>query len=438
MQESMLPMVRAGLEAALDRAAAGGASARIRFERTRRTRVEFESGRLKRAAETADFHFTLDVVRDGHRASVSGNDIAALPELVDRALTLSAVGSVAHFDAFPPPAPVTETPRYAAVTAAVTRQDLIDACEAVVEPLKERDPDLDIRATGEVRAGEGLTLTTGGVDHTERETLWSFGAGVQRTEGTDMLFCGDGRAWRDAGAFWEPEAVLERIRWDLDHGGELADPPTGAANAFFPAETMPMLLASLQLGLNGRNVAKGDSPLRNRLGEQVLSPAFTLVDNPHRAYAPGAAEIDDAGVPARRQVLVEGGVPKCFLYDLDSAGLADTAPTGNPGCRPHNPEITPGETPSAALLGGIDDGIYIKSLIGFGQSNIVNGDISCNVGLGYRIRNGAVVGRVKNTMVAGNLYDLLGEGLRLSSDVHPVTLHPCAVVEGLHVSAAGG
>jgi len=87
------------------------------------------------------------------------------------------------------------------------------------------------------------------------------------------------------------------------------------------------------------------------------------------------------------------------------------------------------------LPGKIDDGVFIRDLIGFGQSNIINGDISCTVGLGFRIKNGEIVGRVKDTMIAGNLYELLAGNVQLSSDLDYTGRLPHAVVEGLAVSS---
>ena len=80
-------------------------------------------------------------------------------------------------------------------------------------------------------------------------------------------------------------------------------------------------------------------------------------------------------------------------------------------------------------IGDID-----SNLIGFGQSNVLNGDFSCNVGLGYRIRNGEIVGRVKDTMIAGNIYELLGGNVELSSDTGYNGMTPCAVLEGISAS----
>jgi len=72
--------------------------------------------------------------------------------------------------------------------------------------------------------------------------------------------------------------------------------------------------------------------------------------------------------------------------------------------------------------------------MGFGQSNIMNGDFSSNVMLGFRVSNGRITGRVKNAMIAGNIYDLLRSGVTLSLEIDPVLRLPSAVLEGVAVS----
>jgi PmbA protein len=103
---------------------------------------------------------------------------------------------------------------------------------------------------------------------------------------------------------------------------------------------------------------------------------------------------------------------------------------------PYSLEVAPGRRKGEELLAGIENGIYLRSLIGYGQSNLINGDFSSNVALGFRIKNGKIVGRVKNTMIAGNIYELFRKGVELSSDRDPVVRMPSAVIEGLSVSAA--
>ena len=132
--------------------------------------------------------------------------------------------------------------------------------------------------------------------------------------------------------------------------------------------------------------------------------------------------------------IINEGRLEAFLYDLDSAGLAGAEPTGHNGCHPYNMEVSPGTEPHEQLLAGIGDGLPVKYVIGFGQGNLMNGDFSCNVGLGFRIEGGRITGRVKDTMIAGNLYELLSR-VTFSSDRDPLLNMPYAVFDGVSVSS---
>ena len=210
--------------------------------------------------------------------------------------------------------------------------------------------------------------------------------------------------------------------------------PSGKVKVLIPAEQVGSMLWPIFMGTGGRNVAKGDSPLRDKLGRRVFDPGLTIIDDPHLDYCHSCGEVDGDGVPARKTTIFERGVLKTFLYDWDTAHLAGTSPTGHNGCWPWSTYIAQGTLPEQELLAGIDDGLIIKSLMGFGQGNIINGDFSCNVALGYRVKNGHIAGRVKNTMVAGNLYELLSRNVRVGRDSDPMHRHPAMVLDGVIVA----
>ena len=422
--------LRAGVESALR---LGAKAAKIAFRHSESISVSFESSRLKNTGAVENMVYAIEVVVDSRKGSTAGNDLAAINEMVERAVALAQAGGVAHFGAYPPPGDLAEVENYSERTLSLSREKMVADAQHIVDRLKAYDDELDIHAGAHRSEGESLLVTSGGVIHRSSGTRWSLGSHCQRTQGTDMLFAGFGRGFGDLNEFYDPEHIAERVLWDLRHGEKIVEPPTGPVTVYLPSDALPMFLWPLALGVNGRNVAKGDSPLKGRLGEQVLDESMTIADDPHRPFA-GGREIDDDGIPTRKITIFENGVLKTFLYDLDSAGLAGTEPTGNNHCSPYLPVLARGAMPSEQLLAEIDDGLYIKQLLGFGQSNIINGDFSGNVGLGFRIKGGKVVGRVKNTMIAGNVYDVFRRNVRLSSDVDPVTLMPGAVVEGITAS----
>jgi PmbA protein len=104
-----------------------------------------------------------------------------------------------------------------------------------------------------------------------------------------------------------------------------------------------------------------------------------------------------------------------FLYDLQTAALAHTKSTGSgrrnrgglPAPSPSTFIITSGKTSFDEMVADIKEGLVVEQLMGASQGNILGGDFSGNVLLGYKVENGKIVGRVKDTMVSGNIYQLL-------------------------------
>ena len=435
MSDTPLTTYEQRLQEGLEEAKAKGATAgRIFFQRGTFVRCVFEAGRLKTSSTKEHSGYNIEVLAGGRRGVAGGNQLEDMSELIERAVGLAKVGSVAHFEAYPAPTPVTPLDLYATSTAELAVEKLVDTCGGMVEKLKAYDDELFIDSNGSRATEEGVLVTTGGVAHSYRQTHWGLGIGAQRTRGTDILFVGEGRQWRELNEYFDPAYLAERTLRDLRRAERNAAPPSGATTVMLPPEALSMLVWGVAMGVNGRNVAKGDSPLKGRLGEKVFGDNVTLADDPHRPYSPGSESVDAGGVSTRPMTIVKDGRVEAFLYDLDSAGLAGAEPTGHNGCRPYNAEVAPGAEPHEALMAGITDGLLVKYVIGFGQGNLMNGDFSCNVGLGFRIEGGEITGRVKDTMIAGNLYELLNR-VTFSADRDPLLNMPYAVFDGVGVSS---
>jgi len=120
-------------------------------------------------------------------------------------------------------------------------------------------------------------------------------------------------------------------------------------------------------------------------------------------------------MPSQCTPLIEQGTVANFLYDLQTAALAHTQSTGN-GSRGHgglptpSPSafiIAPGNTAFDEMVNDMKEGLIIEWLMGAEQGNILGGDFSGNVLLGFKVESGKIVGRVKDTMVSGNIYQVL-------------------------------
>ena len=103
--------------------------------------------------------------------------------------------------------------------------------------------------------------------------------------------------------------------------------------------------------------------------------------------------------------------------------------------------VLPGDTSLDEMLRGLDEAILVEQVIGLGQGNVLSGEFSNNVSMGFLVRNGEVVGRVKNTMIAGNVYELLKDQLIGLSDraewVFGMLNTPAIAVDGVGVASQG-
>jgi PmbA protein len=165
--------------------------------------------------------------------------------------------------------------------------------------------------------------------------------------------------------------------------------------------------------LNGDMIFKKSSFLLDKLGEKIMAPNFTLIDDGTLDRRTGSRPFDGEGLKTRRQALIEGGVLKQYLYDAYTAGKAGAKPTGTasrgysslPSIGTTNLYLEPGQSKPQDLLRGIDRGLLVTGMMGSGV-NTVNGEYSRGA-RGLLIENGEAVYPVQEITVAGNLTDML-------------------------------
>ncbi len=297
----------------------GADGAKVAWTRAERIGCEFENGRLKETGGSETLGIEADVLRDGRRGGATGNRPERLDVMIDQALTLAQVGGIAHFNAWPGLVATDPVPAHSARTLALTRETLIERCGEMADILKAYDPALFVCCSAFRKETYRYLATSGGVDHAFARTFWHLGAHVQRTRDDDILFAGHGRIGCELDAHFDALAIAEHILTDLRHAERAALPPKGRTTAFFPADRLIYLLHPVFMGIDGRNVAKGDSPLAGKIGDRVLAENITLEDRPRAPMTSQSAERDADGIPAQNRTLIDGGVLQSYLYDLDSA-----------------------------------------------------------------------------------------------------------------------
>jgi PmbA protein len=177
--------------------------------------------------------------------------------------------------------------------------------------------------------------------------------------------------------------------------------------------------------LSAEAVLKGRSLFAERMGEDVGSPLLTFVDDPTEPRAYSAAQTDGEGLACRRNVLIDGGILKSFVYDTYTGRRLNAASTGSalrgysstpsPGCRAV--ALQPGSGSQAELVAAVDNGILVQHVAGLHSGvNPVSGDFSTGA-QGLRIRNGALAEPVREFTIASTIQRLLKDVLAVGADV---------------------
>jgi len=159
---------------------------------------------------------------------------------------------------------------------------------------------------------------------------------------------------------------------------------------------------------------RGISPFKDRIGEEIFAPSFSLVEDGTLDDGLGSQLYDDQGVACRRTPLIERGILREYLLDLESAHRLGRKPTGTgtaSGSRPNNLLVTPGEKSWEELLKGMKRGIVIDQTMGSWAGNPYTGTVTGNVSLGFLVINGEKVGRVKDCMFSLNVFGHLKSNL---------------------------
>lgn len=407
------------------------------------TPVEFKSGKLHAVEHKEMRGLGLRVVRKGRIGFSSTTDLGRLGELVDHACQSAAFGQPARFQ-FPARCRPAAASVYDRAVAGFSVDQAVAEGRQALERLRKAAPELKCDATLEKWVYTVELANSRGLWGAYDKTHFSYQlSGVGVVDG-HLLFLGDGR--RGCGLRLEAGAMVSKISRLLRQSKRSARVAGGRMPVLFSHEAMRIFWMALGMGVSGKTLQKRSSPLQGRLGEQVLDRRLTVADDPHLRLAPGSAPYDAEGVCTSRLPLFQNGVFRHFIFDLQTAGLMGTVSTGHgrrdfsaqPSPGISNLVITPGRKSLAELARSMGRGVIVHDLLGAGQSNLLAGDFSANIGLGFAVERGRIAGRVKDAMVAGNVYQMLKDGVgEISRDTesHGQYLTPAILFHDVSVAA---
>ncbi len=234
----------------------------------------------------------------------------------------------------------------------------------------------------------------------------------------------------DPGDFWARVSPLEVGRQALDRALLMLEASP------CPAGRMPVVLSgqaggtmiheACGHGLEADIIQKDYSVYRDRLGEEVASPLVTLVDDATIPGAYGSYAVDDEGTPARRNILIDHGILRSYLTDVQSAQKGEIPLSGNgrrgsyrnlPIPRMSNTFLLPGEERLESILERAGSGLLVTKM-GGGQVNPTSGDFVFQVTEAFLIEQGGIGRPVRGATLIGNGPEALKQIEAVGNDLH--------------------
>ena len=419
------------------------------------TPVHFEANKLKQVQTKESSSVALRIIKEG-KVGFSAASGAYIPRqieggvgvgrlLLDMAVETSLLGNPARFE-LPSSRNYPEMSIFDPQIEKIAIEEMIELGGELIAKVKGHTPDIlcDVEVTK--GASSVHIINSQGGEASYDKSFFSLGLEGVLVQDTDMLFVGDSES--SCRLLDKVELVADRVVGQLELAKRKAAVSTKPLPVIFtPHGVASAFLSPIALAFNGKTVLEGASPLKERLGDLVFDTELTLWDDATLDYCLASSPCDDEGMPSERLLLIKSGVVSHFFYDLQTAASARVRSTGSGRRAGGTGQVQPaisslvieeGDIPFQSMVEDVKEGLIVEQLIGADQGNVLGGDFGGNVLLGYKVENGRIIGRVKDTMVSGNIYQVLKEHLGIGCEarwVNGVLWAPYLYCPRLSVSA---
>jgi len=253
-----------------------------------------------------------------------------------------------------------------------------------------------------------------GISCVLKVTSCGFSIAVIAGEGNNMQSGG----WSSSKRFYKELEPIESVaKIAVQRTVEQLGPkpvPTKKVPVVFDRYAAPAFWSGILGALNGDAVFRKATFLTNSLNQEIASPMITVVDDPTIPRFVGSSPYDGEGNVTRRNVIIDKGVLKMFLYDSQiarKAGVKVNTMAGRgsyrflPSASFLNVIVQNGTDSFDSLLKGMKEGLYVKGLRGSGTDATTGAfSVGCN---GFWIENGALAFPVDGVTLGGTTLEIL-------------------------------
>jgi len=381
--------------------------------------VWLENNRIKTAKSHPGEGIGLRVIKHKNLGFASDNNLdeANFEELCTKALALASANLTDKFQIIPEPRKLSALKGlYDPRLAGLPLKEVIAMAKRLLKAAKDYDRRVTVDSGGVfVNTGEKAIFNSNGLAASEQGSsiiAMIMGMARDRNKVSSFDFQFDG-SLRLTDIKIEPLAKRFAQNVIRSLGAKPARSFTGTV-LFSPYAVAETLLGPILSSINANNVQKGMSKLANKTGKRIASTKLTIHDDGLLKGGLSTSVFDREGQPHRKLAIIKDGKLATYLYNSYTANREGRASTGHasggyrslPGIGTTNLVISPGEATKAQLIREIKEGILVTRFSG--NTNPVSGDFSGTVKGGFYIKNGKLANPVTNTMIAGNVFDAIG------------------------------
>ena len=381
-------------------------------------KIIFQANKLKQIESNHINGYSIRTIKNKKIGSASCYGELNLESLCEKAISNSAFSDTVSITL---PEKINLNENDSLLNKDLTR-DFINQGKEIIDEINKKHSDILIDISFDLTTLQESTENSSSLQYSYSSNLYSFSASLRETKENNFV--------EIFTAVVESEIpdIKSYINDSIKYY-ELSKKSAKARNGCFPvlftSKAVKELIEIIELALNGKQVNQKSSPWFDSLGKNVLSKNLTIKQDPSFGYM--KRSIDHEGVEIKPLILINKGVLENFYFDLLSASKHSKAQqssgNGFRNCLNSHIEpallnliIEPGNNSMDKIIKNINYGILVDQTMG-GLSTNISGDISVNVDLGFLIENGEIIGRVKDTMVSGNIYKAFNNVIELSNDL---------------------
>lgn len=412
----------------------GADDAQVVVSRSNTREMNIDGGEISLIRSMIENAISLKAIKDGKKGTISINKFSK--EEIDKAVQLCMEAAEAGVpDDAVCIAQKTENKEFTVGAKEEDMDGLFDRLEEYLTDVKREFPRIMLeQVIVEYEDSDSVLQNSNGVNYRVKQGGYYFSSMFSAHEGektSSFNSCGAAfndlsRPLMDLGMqrtlYAQSEKELDAEKLNDKFTGKILISPNCLENF------IDMALSSFA---SDTSIIDGTSPWKDSLGKKVASEKLNISFAPLDPRMAAGERVTNDGYISENYDMIQNGVLKDFgLSEYAARKTGNTKAPNTSGCM----IIAHGEKGLEEILKSIDKGLLVCRFSG--GTPAVNGDFSGVAKNSFLIENGEIKNAVTETMISGNLSDMLHQIIDLSKETAEdgSSVLPYALVDGITVS----